>query len=519
MQSKIAHAAERKAFSVALDQIIKAGSAPDREKNLDKLVDMASNLLKDTAPAVSRGLKTYLYPGSKWEQYLWDAIDNVDHHVLKMAILNGAYEAGFRGLRTTTENAAKYGCNVPWIILFDPTSACNKHCIGCWAGEYGNRLNLTYDEMDKLVTEASELGCHFFMLTGGEPLVRKRDIVRLAEAHQDCLFNIFTNATLIDQAFCDDVRRVGNIVFSVSLEGSSEMNDSRRGEGSYDEAMAAFDLLHKNGLAFGTSTAYTRANVYEVSSDEYFDTIIEKGALWAWYFHYMPVGQGASVDLAPTPDQREYMLRRIREVRGSEDGKKIFAMDFQNDGEFVRGCIAGGRVYCHVNARGDVEPCVFIHYSNANIKEMSFLECLQQPLFKSYRSHFPWNENLLQPCPMLENPDVLLDMVHESGAHSTEYVEPESVECLCERTRPYAEAWEERAERIWLESHPTGQKVYEDTITTTRPEGKAANLAEQDALIDEQILAAAGIEGAGAEGSAAAEAAPAEERELMGAAK
>ena len=91
MQSKIAHAAERKAFSIALDQIIKAASGPDREKNLDKLIDMAGKLLKDTAPGVTRGLRNGLYPGSKWEQYLWDIIDNTDHHVLKTAVLAGGY--------------------------------------------------------------------------------------------------------------------------------------------------------------------------------------------------------------------------------------------------------------------------------------------------------------------------------------------------------------------------------------------------------------------------------------------
>lgn len=291
MQSKIAHAAERKAFSVALDQIIKAASGPDREKNLGKLLDMAGKLLKDTSPGAIRGIRNGLYPGSKWEQFLWDVIDNTDHHVLKTSILNGGYEAAFRGLRNTTANAAKEQCNVPWIILFDPTSACNKHCVGCWAADYGNSLNLTYEDMDRLVTEGSELGCHLYMLTGGEPLVRKRDVIRLAEAHNDCLFNIFTNASLIDQEFCDDVKRVGNIVFSVSLEGTESSNDGRRGDGSYQEVMRAFDLMHKNGLLYGTSTAYTRANTEMVSSDEYFDTIISKGCRWAWYFHYMPVGE------------------------------------------------------------------------------------------------------------------------------------------------------------------------------------------------------------------------------------
>ncbi len=55
----------------------------------------------------------------------------------------------------------------------DPTSACNLHCTGCWAAEYGHKLNLTFDEMDKVVTQGKELGVYLYMFTGGEPLVRK----------------------------------------------------------------------------------------------------------------------------------------------------------------------------------------------------------------------------------------------------------------------------------------------------------------------------------------------------------
>ena len=453
MQSKIAHAAERKAFSIALDQIIKAGSGPDREKNLDKLINMAGGLLKDTAPGATRGLKAGLYPGSKWEQFLWSVIDETDPHVLKTVVLNGGYEAAFRGLRNTTANADKYQCNVPWIIIFDPTSACNKHCIGCWSADYEKWQNLTYEECDKIVTQGSELGCHLYMMTGGEPLVRKKDVLRLAEEHNDCLFNIFTNASLIDQPFCDEVRRLGNIVFSISLEGYQDTNDARRGEGSYGEVMRAMDLLHKNGLLFGTSTAYTRANTEAVTSDEYFDLIISKGARWAWYFHYMPVGEGANADLMPTVEQRKYMLRRIREVRGITGGKPIFAMDFQNDGEYVGGCIAGGRRYLHINANGDVDPCVFIHYSNANIREVSLLDALRSPIFMAYHDAQPFNDNMLRPCPMLENPEMLREIVKKTGAHSTDPQSPETADHLCGKCDDYAKNWTPTAERLWACSH------------------------------------------------------------------
>ena len=75
----------------------------------------------------------------------------------------------------------------------------------------------------------------------------------------------------------------------------------------------------------------------------------------------------AAADLLPTPEQRIKMYDSVRRFRAT---KSLFTMDFQNDAEYVGGCIAGGRRYLHINANGDVDPCVFIHFSNANIKEM-----------------------------------------------------------------------------------------------------------------------------------------------------
>ena len=122
-------------------------------------------------------------------------------------------------------------------------------------------------------------------------------------------------------------------------------------------------------------------------------------------------------------------------------------------GEFAGGCVAGGRIYCHINAAGDVEPCVFIHYSGANIREKSFLECLQQPLFLEYRKGQPFNGNHLRPCPMLENPELLPQMVARSGAHSTDLEAPESVEHLCGKCKAYAACWRPEAEKLWDEEH------------------------------------------------------------------
>ena len=451
------HKVERAAFGAAIDGILKYVNKDetDREKAFLKLVDLSEKFMGDTFRKESYDAARRMIQDSdsKWMQYVNRILNEVDPHVIKMSALDYGFEAAFCGKKEINEMRVKHQCNIPWLILMDPTSACNLHCTGCWAAEYGNRLNLSFEDMDRIVTQGKELGIYLYFFTGGEPLVRKDDIIRLCEKHDDCGFHAFTNGTLIDEKFCQEMKRVGNFSVAISLEGFDEVNDLRRGKGVFDKVMHAMDLMKQYGLIFGTSICYTSKNYKVVTSDEFLDMIIEKGARFSWYFHYMPIGDGANVDLMLNAEQREYMIRRVREIRGLTGGKQIFCIDFQNDGEFIGGCIAGGRQYAHINPAGDVEPCVFIHYSNANIHKQSLLECLQQPLFKEYHKGQPFNGNHLRPCPMLENPEKLGEMVERSGAHSTDMQQPESTDDVYVRCKPYAQQWEPAADRIWAEKH------------------------------------------------------------------
>ena len=133
-------------------------------------------------------------------------------------------------------------------------------------------------------------------------------------------------------------------------------------------------------------------------------------------------------------------------------------MDFQNDGEYVGGCIAGGRRYLHINANGDCDPCVFIHYSNANIRDMSLLDVMRSPIFMAYHDGQPFNDNMMRPCPMLENPEKLRKMVADTGAHSTDPQSPESAEHLCAKCDRYANCWEPVSRELW-ESSPRGKQA------------------------------------------------------------
>ena len=167
---------------------------------------------------------------SNWYQLIMRIYD-LDPEVRKVFFQNFIINASLKGSARQDEVAAENNCNVPWAILLDPTSACNLHCTGCWAAEYGHKLNLSLETIDSIVRQGKELGTYMYIYTGGEPTVRKKDLIKICEMHPDCEFLSFSNGTLFDEEFCDEILRVKNFVPAFSLEGSEEANDGRRGEG------------------------------------------------------------------------------------------------------------------------------------------------------------------------------------------------------------------------------------------------------------------------------------------------
>ena len=460
--SNLGHIAARTTASKIIDGLVN-NIEKDREKEMLKLIDLMEKYMSGEKLDIDYGKVKDMTCNKDCalNQYLNRLLDELDPNVVKTTVLNFGFEAMLHGTKTIRKMRTVHNCNIPWLILMDPTSACNLHCTGCWAAEYGNKLNLSYEELSNVVKQGKEIGVYFYMFTGGEPLVRKKDIIQLCEEHHECQFLAFTNGTLVDEAFCQEMKRVGNLALAISLEGSPEVNDLRRGAGVYGKVMHAMELLKENGLIFGTSICYTSKNCESVTSKEFVKLMVDKGCRYAMYFHYMPVGNEASLELLPTPEQRMYIKDRIREIRKLENGEGLFTMDFQNDGEFVGGCIAGGRNYFHINANGDAEPCVFIHYSGANIRTHSLLEILKQPLFMAYHNNQPFNENHLRPCPMLENPEILQRLVNETGAKSTDLQSPETVEQLCTKCEEYARNWKPHADKVWAETKVT-PKSYEN---------------------------------------------------------
>jgi len=211
------------------------------------------------------------------------------------------------------------------------------------------------------------------------------------------------------------------------------------------------DLLRENGAIFGFSVTATSRNIDVITKDEFIDFLIDKGASFGWMFMYVPIGRDPDLSLMLTPEERAKLRETVHHWRAD---KPIFVADFWNDGPYTGGCIAGGRNYIHINGKGDVEPCAFVHFAVDNIKDKSLVEVLKSPLFAEYQKSIPFSDNLLRPCPIVDNPWALREIVTKVGAKSTDGGSEALLSTeLANALDKYAESWKEVSDPIWEENY------------------------------------------------------------------
>ncbi len=230
------------------------------------------------------------------------------------------------------------------------------------------------------------------------------------------VFQVFTNGTMINEKMAEKLAELGNVAPAISIEEFKGETDARRGRRTFDAIMHAMDHLKEAGVLFFFSVCSTRHNYKVVVSDEFVDMLMKKGAALGWYFHYMPIGRDCDLSVMPTPEQRNYVRARVNHLRSR---KPILLVDFWGDGPLVEGCLAGGKLYVHINNKGDVEPCIFCHFAVDNIKDKSLMQALNSHFFKAIRRSQPFGHNDLRPCPLIDHPGAMAGLVEKYSAYPT----------------------------------------------------------------------------------------------------
>ncbi len=351
---------------------------------------------------------------------------------------------------------------LPKLGVISPTYACNINCVGCYAGLYGRKYELTKEEVRSVLKQGEELGIYFWVITGGEPFYWPY-LMEILEEFDNHYFMIYSNGILITEEKAKKLAELGNATLSISVEGFENETDWRRGKGVYKSILNTWDRLRRHGIPFGASVTATRVNHDTIMKEEFWDFLEQNGVSYVWIYQFMPVGQDPVMDLVPTPEQRYERFFVTEKMRLS--GRFAFVADFWNHGFLTHGCLSAGAKYFHVNAKGYVEPCVFQQFAVDSIREKTLLEIFKSPFFEAYKRMIPFNNNLFRPCPIIDNPKVFRAMVKNFNAIPQHEGSEKTITELAPELDKLAESWAKYADKLWyehgyVERYPVNRGIY-----------------------------------------------------------
>ncbi|MBN1591272.1 MAG: radical SAM protein [Pirellulales bacterium] len=300
----------------------------------------------------------------------------------------------------------------PPFLFFALTNACNLHCRGCWIESKGTTYRLSREEIDTMIAVGRRHHVHFHTLLGGEPMIYP-DVLNIPKRHPDCYFQIITNGMFFDASTAERIAELGNVTPLVSLDGPAETNDDRRGPGVFEAAVQGMQRLHQRKILFGVATTVTGENLDAVTSDAYVREIIDRGAMYLWYYVFRPVGANPSPRFCVDHEQMLTFRRRLLELRRRHP---IILIDtyWNAQGEAV--CPAALGLGFHIGPQGSIEPCPPLSFAREKIgdhqgdlfrtiNESTFLRGFQQ-----------FVEQRTKGCVILEHPQELVEFFRSQGA-------------------------------------------------------------------------------------------------------
>jgi MoaA/NifB/PqqE/SkfB family radical SAM enzyme len=367
----------------------------------------------------------------KVSKLLTKTLDSYDQKLASVfipwAVQHPRYLRTFYKLRKAykfTQQARKHelenGIKIPPFLILSITSKCNLKCTGCYASAAGNinhnRSSLNFDDWNKIIAEASELGVFFFIIAGGEPFLFP-DLIDLCSNFQDRFFVILTNGTTLTDPDYKQIKRLGNIAVLVSLEGDPDCTNKRRGKGVHDKAYNTLEQLNKKGILNGISVTITRLNYKYWMENKVLEKYLNLGIRIGIFIEYIPVSTEDGHDLILTPPERAKFREKMIEYR---ETKPIYLIHSPGDEEYFGGCVSAGKGFAHITPAGDLTPCPVSNIATHNLTTSTLREGLASPLFSEIRD----NEHLLEteglPCALFAHPKEVDELAKQVGAYRTD---------------------------------------------------------------------------------------------------
>ena len=270
----------------------------------------------------------------------------------------------------------------PLFINIGLTHRCNLKCKICETWKFGLKpeKELKLPELKNLVDQIGKWGGINLSFAGGEPLVRKRELLECIRQAKNwnLITHVTTNGQLIDRKTAEEIVSSGLDFLQISLDGVKEKtNDYIRGKGTYRKVMEAIEKVKKAKEKFNSDLKLSITTVVtDKNLDELLSIVKLAKDLELHEVSFNPYNLDTSYTKEKSYEDDEFWvkksnmtkLRRIckKLIQMKEEGERIgtpFFMlrmmpsYFEKKLMFRDGICLAGFAYMYIKPNGDVDVC------------------------------------------------------------------------------------------------------------------------------------------------------------------
>lgn len=255
-------------------------------------------------------------------------------------------------------------------VIFAITSRCRLGCEHCC--ELNNpspRDSLSFEDLDAIIRKLNKYGVRHIQLSGGEPLERFDDLIRLiVNNRKGTDFWLLTSGFGLTPERAFILKKAGLTGADVSLDhwNETEHNLSRKNSRSFYWVKEAMKNCLSAGLATSLSLCAFRTFVSKDNLGKYSDLAKEWGAGFIRILEPMETEKWKGKDISLGQEETGILKDFFIDMNSSDEFLRYPIVSYPGYHQRITGCQGAGNRYLYIDPAGNIHACPFCRQSVGN---------------------------------------------------------------------------------------------------------------------------------------------------------
>ncbi len=249
------------------------------------------------------------------------------------------------------------------FIFLSITKKCPLNCEHCFEWDIMHQPEkLSLDDLKGIIESFLQLGISSIFFSGGEPISRYHDLVKLVEyASPDCKTWVFSSGYTLNEAKAQALSKAGltGVIVSIDHFNATDHNNFRGNPKSFQRAVEAVKNVRQAGLVPALSLCVRREFVTNENLLHYMEFAKGLGVAYVQFMEPVAQGRYKEKDVALGEDQLKLLHDFFRNFNEDKRNVRYPTIIYQGYHQRKIGCHGAGKRFLYVDSDGSIQACPF----------------------------------------------------------------------------------------------------------------------------------------------------------------